>query len=171
MTGVGPDPFGGLAVGTKDPGAGNGDRRRSKCAGQRACPPAMPVTGDRCPLILSRRPGTAPVARTGKCRLQFFLDHRLDEAAHFCPQFRLDRIEPIVEKPFGYFGRCLRGISFHGVISIGARTAIFFVETMRRLRQLPIPTTSATAPRVQRFFAKLLPRRAATKPFIRGSML
>ena len=49
--------------------------------------------------------------------------------AHFRTQLRLDRIEPIVEKLFiGHIGRRLRGIIFHGVISIGAPTPIRFLE-------------------------------------------
>jgi hypothetical protein len=70
-----------------------------------------------------------------------------DEAAPCHAQACLDRIKPVVEKLLiGDIARRLRGICFHGVISIGAQTPIRFVETMRRLRHLQIPTTSATAP-------------------------
>jgi hypothetical protein len=46
----------------------------------------------------------------------------------------------------GHIDRRLRGSIFHGAISIGAPTPVRFVETMRKLRHLQIPTTSATAP-------------------------
>ena len=63
---------------------------------------------------------------------------------------------PVHQKPellaekllIGDIARRLRGICFHGVISIGAPTPILFVETTRRLRHLQIPTTSATAPAI-----------------------
>src|ERR1700730_5540892 len=56
-------------------------------------------------------------------------------------------VNDLIEKLLsGDIARRLRGICFHGVISIGAQTPIRFVETMWRLRYLQIPTTSATAP-------------------------
>jgi hypothetical protein len=49
--------------------------------------------------------------RTRQRRLQFHFNHRLDKAPHLRVHCRLDRIEPIVEKPFsGHIGRRLRDI-------------------------------------------------------------
>ena len=73
-------------------------------------------------LIRRRQLQSAPVARPRQRRIEFF-DHRLDEAAHLRSQACLDRIKPIVEKLLiGDITRRLRGICFHGVISIGAPT-------------------------------------------------
>jgi hypothetical protein len=75
-------------------------------------------------IVSHRQPVSAPVARTGKRRLQLFFDHHLNKATHLRTQLHLDRIEPIAEKFFiGHKGRRVRGISFHGVISFGALNA------------------------------------------------
>ena len=110
---------------------------------------AMPMADNRfVRAICRRRLRPPPIARPPrKRRLQFFFDQRFDKAPHLPAKRRLDRVEPIVEKPcVGRIGRRLRAIPLHGVISIGAPTPILFVETTRRLRHLQIPTTSATAP-------------------------
>jgi hypothetical protein len=108
----------------------------------------MPMADNRRRRVIRRRQlQSAPVARPRQRRIEFFFAHRLDETAHCHAQACRDRIKPIVEKLLiGDIARRLRGICFHGVISIGAQTPIRFVETMRRLRYLQIPTTSATAP-------------------------
>ena len=88
----------------------------------------MPMADNRHSRIIRRRQlQPSPVARPRQRRIEFFLDHRLNEAAHLRSQTCLDRIEPIVEKFFfGRVVRRLRGISLHGVISIGAETPIRF---------------------------------------------
>jgi hypothetical protein len=61
-----------------------------------------------------------PLAAPAQSRGQLLFHNRFAKAAHSAAQRRLDRVKPIVEKPF--FARplsSLRGISLHGVISIG----------------------------------------------------
>ena len=92
-------PFRRVAVFTDDPGTRDGDLGRPECAGQRSHPMTMPMAGNRHRRVIRRRQlQPPPVARPRQRRIEFFLDHRLDEAAHFRSQTCLGRIEPIVEK-------------------------------------------------------------------------
>ena len=58
---------------------------------------------------------------TGTCkhRIQFGLQHRLDEAAHPITQARFDRVKPIVEKIGGSLSRTMIGIGIHGSLRHG----------------------------------------------------
>ena len=78
----------------------------------------MPMADNRHSRVIRRRQlQPSPVARPRQRRIEFFLDHRLDEAAHLRSQTCLDRIEPIVEKFF--FGRVVLSTLF-GDLAEGA---------------------------------------------------
>ena len=79
------------------PGARDGDPGLAEGSGQRPFAVAVPAADDRRRRIVIA--GLAPsIARARQRRVQLFLQHRFDEAAHAGANPVLDRVAPIVEK-------------------------------------------------------------------------
>src|SRR5262249_2353542 len=91
-------PFRRLAVARNKPRPWHRDLGPTEFAGQRPCPPAVPMahSAGRSRVIAAFL--RSPVPRPRQHGIEFGLDHRFYERANALANTSLDRIKPIVEK-------------------------------------------------------------------------